>query len=56
MTDSHSTLNDEVDDEPLEDSRETCYFWDSRAGKCHYEMLFLGCEPCADCPEGKESR
>lgn len=51
MTDSHSTLNDEVDDESPGDSRETCYFWDSRAGTCHYEMLVLGCEPCGNCPE-----
>lgn len=50
MTDSRSTLDDEVDDEPQEDSRETCHFWESRTGTCHYEMLVLGCEPCADCP------
>lgn len=51
MTDSRSTLDDEVDDEPAPDSRETCWFWESRAGKCHFEPLILGSEPCADCPD-----
>ena len=37
-------------DESPEVTRETCYFWDDRAKVCHYEMLVLGCEPCADCP------
>ena len=50
MTDSNSTLDDEVDDQDAGDSRETCYFWDVRAGACRYEMLFLGCKPCTDCP------
>lgn len=50
VTDSNSTLDDEVDDEGPGDSRETCCFWDSRSGTCHYEMLVLGSEPCADCP------
>lgn len=50
MTDSRSTLDDEVDDQPPEDTRETCHFWDVQAGECHYEMLFLGCQPCASCP------
>ncbi len=53
MTDSRSTLDDEVDDDPPEDTRETCWFWDVRAGECRYEMLFLGCEPCASCPDGE---
>ena len=39
-------------DEPIPSSRETCWFWDSRTGTCHYEMLVLGCKPCAGCPEG----
>jgi hypothetical protein len=30
--------------------KETCFFWDVRAGICRYEMLFLGCEPCSACP------
>lgn len=51
MTDSHSTLDDEVDDEPIGDSRETCFFWESRVGKCHFEALIPGSEPCADCPD-----
>ena len=51
MTDSRSTLDDEVDDEPAPDSRETCWFWESRAEKCHFEPLILGSEPCADCPD-----
>lgn len=51
MTDSNSTLDDEVDDEPVPDSRETCWFWESRAGRCHFEPLILGSEPCADCPD-----
>jgi hypothetical protein len=51
MTDSNSTLNDEVDDEPPEDTRETCFFWESRAAKCHFEALIPGSESCADCPE-----
>lgn len=50
MTDSNSTLDDEVDDDPIPDSRETCWFWDSRAGKCQFEALIPGSEPCADCP------
>ena len=52
MTDSHSTLDDEVDDEPIGDSRETCFFWESAKGGCHFEPLIVGSEPCADCPEG----
>ena len=51
MTDSHSTLDDEVDDEPVPDSRETCFFWESAKGRCHFEPLILGSEPCADCPD-----
>lgn len=52
MSDSISTLDDEVDDEPPADSRETCWFWDSRAAKCHYEPVVFGYGgPCADCPE-----
>jgi len=27
---------------------ESCFFWDGF--DCQYEMLFLGCRPCADCP------
>lgn len=51
MTDSNSTLDDEVDDEPVPDSRETCWFWESRAARCHFEAVVPGSEPCADCPE-----
>jgi hypothetical protein len=52
MTGSRSTLDDEVDSEPPADSRETCWFWDSRQGRCHYEPLVIGYGgPCADCPE-----
>jgi hypothetical protein len=51
MTDSRSTLDDEVDDETIEDSRETCHFWDSRNARCHYELVSLNSGPCADCPE-----
>ena len=29
---------------------ESCHFWDIRTRECRYEMLFLGCKPCADCP------
>jgi len=54
VTDSRSTLDDEVDDEPPGDSRETCWFWESRAGKCHFEALRPGSEPCADCPDAME--
>lgn len=53
MTDSRSTLDDEVDDEPPEDSRETCHFWESRTAKCHFEPLKPGSEPCADCPDAQ---
>jgi hypothetical protein len=53
MSESRSTLDDETDDEGPGDAREACYFWDVRAGECHYEMLFLGCEPCASCPDGE---
>lgn len=51
VTDSNSTLDDEVDDEPVPDSRETCWFWESRAARCHFEAVVPGSEPCADCPE-----
>lgn len=51
MTDSRSTLDDEVDDEPIEDSRETCGFWDSRAGECCPGAALTIAEPCPDCPE-----
>ena len=51
MTDSRSTLDDEVDDEPVPDSRETCGFWYSREGKCRIGRLSLEVGgPCADCP------
>jgi hypothetical protein len=52
MTDSHSTLDDKADDEPIGDTRETCFFWESRAGACRFESLIPGSEPCADCPDG----
>ncbi len=26
----------------------SCFFWDGY--DCHYEMLFLGCQPCESCP------
>lgn len=32
------------------DSPQSCYFWDIRAGECHFEMLVLDCTPCAACP------
>lgn len=51
VTDSRSTLDDEVDDDPVPDSRETCFFWEPAAGRCHFELLVLGSEPCADCPD-----
>ena len=51
MTDSRSTLNDEVDDEPLADSRETCFFWEPAKARCHFEALVIGSEPCSDCPD-----
>jgi hypothetical protein len=51
MTDSRSTLDDEVDDEPFEDSRETCRFWDSRAGECCPGASLTVGEPCPDCPD-----
>lgn len=51
MTDSRSTLDDEVDDEPAGDSRETCRFWDSRAGECCPGAELTIGEPCADCPD-----
>lgn len=54
MTDSHSTLDDEVDDKPVPDSRETCWFWESAKAICHFEPLILGSEPCADCPDVPE--
>jgi hypothetical protein len=56
MTDSNSTLDDEVDDEPIEDSRETCWFWESHHETCRFESLIPGSEPCADCPgqDGQE--
>jgi hypothetical protein len=54
VTNSRSTLDDEVDDEPVPDSRETCWFWESRAGKCHFEPLRPGSEPCSDCPDAME--
>ena len=50
MTDSRSTLDDEVDDEPVPDSRETCFFWEPAKARCHFEPLIIGSEPCADCP------
>ena len=50
MTDSRSTLDDEVDDEGWGDTRETCWFWDSRNAKCHFESLIPGSEACPDCP------
>ena len=49
MTESRSTLDDEVDDEPIEDSRETCGFWNSRASKCGREEKRW--ETCPDCPD-----
>lgn len=52
MTDSRSTLDDEVDDDPIGDTREECLFWDSRAGACRLESPTAGSEPCADCPDG----
>jgi hypothetical protein len=55
VTDSRSTLDDEVDDEPPGDSRETCFFWDSRAGGCRFESLIPGSEPCADCPQDDDA-
>ena len=51
MSDSKSTLDDEVDDEGPEDTRETCWFWDSRNATCHFESLIQGSGPCASCPE-----
>lgn len=55
MADSRSTLDDEVDDEPLEDSRETCGFWYSREGECRIGPLSLDVGgPCADCPRAAE--
>lgn len=52
MTDSRSTLDDEVDDEPTGDTRETCILWVSLTGTCRRgNPLFAGSEPCADCPE-----
>jgi hypothetical protein len=51
MTDSRSTLDDEVDDEPAGDSRETCILWVPRSGECRREAPpFAGSEPCPDCP------
>lgn len=26
----------------------SCFFWDGE--ECHYEPLFLGCQPCKECP------
>lgn len=55
MSDSISTLDDEVDDEPLADSRETCWFWESAKGRCHFEPVVIGYGgPCADCPDEAE--
>lgn len=51
MSDAKSTLDDEVDDEGPEDTRETCWFWDSRNAVCHFESLIPGSEPCASCPD-----
>ena len=34
------------------DSPQSCYFWDIRAGECHFEVLVPGCSPCAACPGG----
>ena len=52
MTDSNSTLDDEVDDEPVPDSRETCGFWYSREGKCRIGPLSIEVGgPCSDCPQ-----
>jgi hypothetical protein len=51
VTDSRSTLDDEADDEPIEDARETCGFWYSREGKCRIGPLSLELGgPCSDCP------
>jgi hypothetical protein len=50
MTDSHSTLDDEVDDEPIPDSRDACPFWESHHETCRFEAVTPGSEPCADCP------
>jgi len=55
VTDSRSTLDDEVDDEPIPDSREDCWFWESHHETCRFESLIPGSEPCADCPVGDQS-
>lgn len=55
MTDSRSTLDDEVDDEPFADGRETCGFWYSREGECRIGPLSLEVGgPCSDCPRREE--
>jgi hypothetical protein len=52
VSDSISTLDDEVDDWPPDDSRETCWFWEPVKARCHYEPIVIGLGgPCADCPE-----